>query len=163
MVYTKDIPSIPGHYWCRMYRMEFVTEIRIENGRAISHGLYHDGMDLTDTNGLLSGPIPAPTRPALNRPGSHTPGPWRASSSHGLCVYKDETLIADLDTSPRSGVWSGRLADARLIAAAPDLLEACGNLVDVIGDIDSGRPKRRSTWIEDDVVAARAVIAKATS
>lgn len=42
------------------------------------------------------------------------------------------------------------------------LLGACWKLLDVIGDIDSGRPRQRSTWIKsDEVVAARKMMAVA--
>jgi hypothetical protein len=58
----------------------------------------------------------------------HTPGPWQVFTT------KDGTRfigIGDADgvgvTDPRFGLWRGgqeREANARLIAAAPDLLEA---------------------------------------
>jgi len=52
----------------------------------------------------------------------HTPGPWepqlRPSSEPDLVTHSGNVIVAS--------VWGARSADdARLIAAAPDLLEAC--------------------------------------
>ena len=47
----------------------------------------------------------------------HTPGPW-GEDSHN--VYKDSVNIARLDASN-----ANKEANAKLIAAAPELLEAC--------------------------------------
>lgn len=60
---------------------------------------------------------------------SHTPGPWRIEmgtlSDEKDCVYgiysADDQRIVETD----SGVYPPSLADARLIASAPDLLDAC--------------------------------------
>lgn len=59
---------------------------------------------------------------------SHTPGPW--SFKFGKIVGKDNTVIADVyssldeSTSDKSNLLQERKANADLIAAAPDLLEA---------------------------------------
>jgi hypothetical protein len=51
--------------------------------------------------------------------GKHTPGPW---------VIKGQDIMGN---EPNGFIcsWSGRSADARLIAAAPDLLDACREFV----------------------------------
>lgn len=75
----------------------------------------------------------------------HTPGPWRVDESFSLpsviapcfpkgakcvaVVYGDAVLLARVPDS-LDGL---RLADARLIAAAPDLLACCKQLVGFIG------------------------------
>jgi hypothetical protein len=54
---------------------------------------------------------------------THTPGPWKASTSQPLMVFADD----------EKGRWIAELnpydngTNARLIAAAPDLLAACEN------------------------------------
>lgn len=79
----------------------------------------------------------------------HTPGPWKAVNGH---------YIVDVRANKQSIIGEGmRLADARLIAAAPDMLAALDRAVQ---DIDSG-------WAEDAdtrfpwLASARAAIAKA--
>lgn len=94
----------------------------------------------------------------------HTPGPWTFSSQtilddetpvHDeiLCFHlqSDETVILDgcgCCNSPRLA----NPADARLIAAAPDLLEALELMVDTY---DNGG------WPSSTLIIARAAIAKA--
>lgn len=55
-----------------------------------------------------------------------TPRPWRASDSHGLCIYSPKTMVADMDpdSTPRGSEWHGRLVDADLIAEAVNILPA---------------------------------------
>ena len=52
---------------------------------------------------------------------THTPGPWRISSigSYGLTIGDEKQIIGTVH-----GDNSESIANARLIAAAPDLLEA---------------------------------------
>jgi hypothetical protein len=81
----------------------------------------------------------------------HTPGPWQVG-------HFDSNMICDSDGANRGcspiarveGTAAKRRANARLIAAAPDLLEAL-------------RPLTKGVyWITDaQVKAARAAIAKA--
>ena len=64
---------------------------------------------------------------------NHTPGPWWVEKGDGDCTPKtmiyvchegtscDETTICNFDTTDRRGNHD---ANARLIAAAPDMLEA---------------------------------------
>ena len=55
----------------------------------------------------------------------HTPGPWEVRSEPGRCgydliIFKDVKVIAEMICP----TWSGAVADANLIAAAPDMYEA---------------------------------------
>lgn len=97
---------------------------------------------------------------------AHTPGPWVIDDGHsnktgkyGYFVRAHKGAIWD-DGSADGGVCS--MADARLIAAAPDLLEALQEVTDVL-DMALGiqmfglRPD--ADW---PAAKARAAIAKAT-
>lgn len=55
-----------------------------------------------------------------------TPGPWRPSESHGLCVTNlDKTvMIADMSSNSDEGRWDGRREDAVFIVAARDVVLA---------------------------------------
>ncbi len=59
----------------------------------------------------------------------HTPGRWRIGAGFQCLVDSDEGIIARTDVSVFHGDQSARdaqnRANARLIAAAPDLLAAC--------------------------------------
>ena len=89
----------------------------------------------------------------------HTPGPWREGIEGNNRVYSpdgrgdDSGLIAV--------VYKGR-GNIRLIAAAPDLLEALDRLLGAYialarsGDCGSWSPEN-----DDEVVSARAAIANA--
>lgn len=95
----------------------------------------------------------------------HTPGPWKASG-HGnvRTEFVDDVIIV------RTGA-EGRLADARLIAAAPDLLAALHSFVGYyeqagIGPCEDGHDDDddRGPFSGDErynVREARAAIAKA--
>ena len=84
----------------------------------------------------------------------HTPGPWEAV---GLTVCQvppggREIIFGAHNT--RSGDKDERQANARLIAAAPELLEALRGLVET-------SETRDRLAIEDALIHARAAIAKA--
>ena len=100
---------------------------------------------------------------------AHTPGPWvtntAGSAKRGeefkiteIYVYapgtQDDTAICADVIDPVTQEPS--MSNARLIAAAPDLLEACQRLIGSLGvmvtDADSC----------DDIIYSRAAIAKAT-
>lgn len=102
----------------------------------------------------------------------HTPGPWRISESvhpQNACInivageWGDD--IASLYgpdrgvTQDESGVWGDhpiREANARMIAASPEMYEALHDLIALVETLDGGE--------HDDapeLVAARAAIAKA--
>lgn len=76
----------------------------------------------------------------------HTKGPWRASGEHVFSVSGRLTV-----TRADYGTESERLANAQLIAAAPEMLAA---LEDLVNSFEKHRPK--TYWD-----AARAAIAKA--
>ena len=86
---------------------------------------------------------------------SHTPGPWTFSQAHGNRYIKSadgKLSICDMDYYP----WVDATDDDwRLIAAAPELLEALKSLADFSEPFISivGEPEQ--------LVQARAVIAKA--
>lgn len=94
----------------------------------------------------------------------HTPGPWEARKALEAVYEQDFYIISSAGVV---GYWKGGKswhtddkwvlteADARLIAAAPELLEALQAITDLY-DTDEGC---RST---PEYIAARAAIAKAT-
>lgn len=92
---------------------------------------------------------------------SHTPGPWHQSHRHCGCgMYNTQVYTADGETiatlhwypkpkDENGSIGTYREANARLIAAAPDLLEALEEIV-TISDRDHDAWER-----------ARAAVAKA--
>ena len=101
----------------------------------------------------------------------HTPGPWEVERrySNGCEIIprihceksKDRECgwIADVIGAPYLG-YESTLHNARLIAAAPELLEALNRLLPMAEDDVSqygGDPDK-----DDDVIFARSAIAKAT-
>ena len=83
----------------------------------------------------------------------HTPGPWftETLSPIGHCAIVDADGFTIADPSPMGQ------DNARLIAAAPDMLEALRAMVDYFGqhpDVDNG--------LDETLTAARAAIARAT-
>ena len=56
---------------------------------------------------------------------AHTPGPWRAAGDHVFSVRGRLTV-----TRTVYGTEGERLANARLIAAAPELVEALRGMLD---------------------------------
>jgi hypothetical protein len=84
----------------------------------------------------------------------HTPGPWRASSAKTLT---DRGWYVDHVSDPTLGKLdlicdNARPEDARLIAAAPDLLAALQHVLQVLNH----------PIVRDAIEQARAAIAKAT-
>jgi hypothetical protein len=83
---------------------------------------------------------------------SHTPGPWE---NDGNDIWAGDHLIATV-SGDQNGLFANpsRLADSALIAAAPELLDALRDALDVMGDWgEDGDPE----WAN----VARAAIAKA--
>jgi len=108
---------------------------------------------------------------------SHTPGPWRLSSESPLIIKQDYThiglgessgvLIGSACGHENSGFFPSTeegLANARLITAAPDLLEA---LRDIISWIPNEATLARLGFLTEAPELARkkavAAIAKATA
>jgi hypothetical protein len=101
----------------------------------------------------------------------HTPGPWIYSgpASSEVYGYRGHYQDTPQTVAKVSGYWDGEAeANARLIAAAPELLEALRGLLkcceaqpewsDLTNRVDdAGQPFPSATWI-----AARRAIAKAT-
>lgn len=103
---------------------------------------------------------------------SHTPGPW----SYRQCRNKTRGIWIDCDASDERGKMLGgtlaeayehgcgdgdQEANARLIAASPDLLAACKEITRVLNAI--GWANVASDWpvVTDACELARAAIAKA--
>ena len=87
---------------------------------------------------------------------AHTPGPWTARRMHTGGFDIMDPRNRDVVTVYGGGVETeSREANARLIAAAPDLLEALKSLVANLAEGDFISETR--------IDAARAAIAKATT
>jgi hypothetical protein len=83
----------------------------------------------------------------------HTPGPWLISQDHDYLIEtKEQYSICRYHVSEITE--SQDLANARLIAAAPELLEVCKFILTIA---KQGRP-----LIDSDLVALKEVICKAT-
>ena len=82
---------------------------------------------------------------------SHTPGPWSAHAHESTDTYTIHVAGRSWESwaVAHVGDCTDDEANARLIAAAPDLLEALKNVIRGVPD----------TW--DGVIKARAAIAKA--
>ena len=84
---------------------------------------------------------------------SHTPGPWEVFDSHsGIYILDsaEQAAICKLEWCLEDE------ANARLIASAPELLDALKRLCAKFGVDDNGAPRDWTEWRE-----ARAAIAKA--
>ena len=90
----------------------------------------------------------------------HTPGPWKINADcpmaeHGqISIETDGYYIALLDAGAR------QTANARLIAAAPDLLDALQDYDDAFTGFDPSSKESRHR-MRLAVIKARAAIAKA--
>ena len=81
----------------------------------------------------------------------HTPGPWKLDTKWALIMHGATEICA---------IHTGNFANARLIASAPDLLEALQEYLNIDNDLIGGMP--RTERHEDADSQARAAIAKAT-
>lgn len=91
--------------------------------------------------------------------GKYTPGPWRKRGVNKIVCGPEGNTVADVR-------YKNGDADARLIAAAPDLLEALRKITLAVAmqDKDQLYPDTREGWMmaADDIEAiARAAIDKA--
>ncbi len=88
----------------------------------------------------------------------HTPGPWSATEASGHVVDAGGAPVA-VTAGLANGPWATEYrANARLIAAAPDLLEALIAITNQLERIGDTREHKDGAFIRD----ARAAIAKAT-
>lgn len=108
--------------------------------------------------------------------GGHTPGPWHVRNAgphwNNPAIPNYRVVRTPTPSGPHGYdvAWSpdGELvaehvyedADARLIAAAPDLLAACRDLVSVLPDPDDMEDP--DDVVRSRIIRARAAIAKAT-
>lgn len=92
----------------------------------------------------------------------HTPGPWNIGTKNGARVWSEngETLIADADVS-ESLRKEIKKANARLIAAAPELLEMLCTALPFIEDAELD-PAYKAGHVAAISEQIRALIAKAT-
>ena len=101
----------------------------------------------------------------------HTPGPWKLSnvptiengmtSYHVFAPVSSGYVIARTGQSSVEGTLAEAQENARLLAAAPDLLEALQNARNVLAGLATGDLKE-ITPDSPALRAARAAIAKAT-
>ena len=89
----------------------------------------------------------------------HTPGPWRVER----CTCGDSICDSWDVVSPYCVGGKFAEADARLIAAAPELLKALEALADVVTPNDEPIPRALEAHFFEPIAAARAAIAKATA
>ena len=80
----------------------------------------------------------------------HTPGPWRINLDCETMISNclDGAEAADIcEVSEWSQVfWEERNANARLIAAAPELLEALEGLLAFYHRVEGKEPKAHTPW-----------------
>ena len=87
----------------------------------------------------------------------HTPGPWRRDAAcGGLAIESEKHGNIGLVNLARAS-----MADARLIAAAPELLEALHEIAKGEGAFSRDQLTHATNTIEIMVEIARAAIAKA--
>lgn len=97
----------------------------------------------------------------------HTPGPWnRGYGNHVFQGEKDRgRLVAICEPSTRTEAdWDMVWANAKLIAAAPELLDQLRALTEymVLAGYDENDDTARLPGAQARIAAAKAVIAKAT-
>ncbi len=92
---------------------------------------------------------------------THTPGPWRRGQEvqfgprfSGVTIRGSSTVAIVVEGSGRAD------ANARLIAAAPELLDALKGIVEAVDPAIGGGTLE--DWATGPVTAARAAIARAT-
>lgn len=87
---------------------------------------------------------------------NHTPGPWHYGETDNGFAICQHTPKADFYFAEIIGLDDQSKSDARLIAAAPDLLEALKALIFAAGNL---HPSDDSFWVA--IKAADAAVAKA--
>ena len=90
----------------------------------------------------------------------HTPGPWNFDEHNGKLWITDDTgigTIALLIPEPDKGIWDEDKANARLIAAAPELLEALKIAMHYMeGDSDDEQEEADYSTIKEAIAKATA-------
>lgn len=106
------------------------------------------------------------TAPKTEAKASHTPGPWLIESDYNedgsdLIVMAEQAYVIADTRHESCGIVDADecYANARLISAAPELLEALKGLLRRIDD-HFGSPDASHDWKEQE--AARAALSKAT-
>lgn len=92
----------------------------------------------------------------------HTPGPWHST---GRYVGSGHAKMNICECSDNSGCWSNApeaVANARLIAAAPELLEALVLALPYVTDAEGFPEQFKPGVVARHVAQIRAAIAKAT-
>ena len=104
---------------------------------------------------------------------SHTPGPWQTDQAEHDAPYQDIRIHAGkgsiccvwIDDAPLHDYNAEQRANARLIAAAPDLLEALRVFVScslpVSTEIDDRGHRWTEAYLDQALPIARAAIARA--
>ena len=92
--------------------------------------------------------------------GAHTPGPWVAVPGQSPIVIREARFIVCTIPGPWGNEWCE--ANARLIAAAPDLLEACEAALTWVA-VATPREDAHPAAVNhaNDLACLRAAIAKA--
>lgn len=88
----------------------------------------------------------------------HTPGPWHVDPSWGPSEEHPEWAAINIGESWRSASGHIGSANARLIAAAPDMLHALNLALEYWQDRQQRYKNRAPVWVQE----ARDAIAKAT-
>lgn len=96
----------------------------------------------------------------------HTPGPWRWLEGDGYCGPRlvdasVEDVIGGGAQIDDTGVYTSP-ANARLIAAAPELLEELESLVERSGDLDGFSDEYYRSEMRSRIESARGIVARAT-
>lgn len=108
-----------------------------------------------DAAGPMRALIDTSGRQVEPKAGTHTPGPWTNGTTRG--IFAGEYMLASAHSMPWMANPDGEsAANARLIAAAPDLLDALRQ----IADLNLGTYTDKSTF-EHAQAIARDAIAKA--
>jgi hypothetical protein len=93
----------------------------------------------------------------------HTPGPWRKGGVSGGAVWFGEKMVAAVyGDDPDCKADERMQANARLIAAAPDLLSALERAKDVLSGVQEDRFDLDMDEINIAINIVDAAIAKAT-
>ncbi len=95
----------------------------------------------------------------------NTPGPWKAERPNGMIKTENGVLVGmAYGDNPECNEDDRQIANARLMAAAPDLLAALKDADDALEDLRvpaSAGPNRFERVVLDVLVKIRAAIAKA--